>query len=41
MLKIYVGKYRDRSTIVKVVGPQEFNLPKSVVDIVYAQHLCW
>ena len=40
-LSIYVGKYRDKSTIVKVVGPQEFNLPKSVVDIVYAQHLCW
>ena len=40
-LSIYVGKYRDKSTIVKVVGPQEFNLPKSVVDIVYAQNLCW
>ncbi|KAK3089717.1 hypothetical protein FSP39_005846 [Pinctada imbricata] len=34
-------KYRDKSAVVKALGPQEFNLPKSVVDIVYAQHLCW
>ncbi|XP_062594473.1 transmembrane channel-like protein 7 [Saccostrea cucullata] len=34
-------KYRDRSKIVKFIGPQEFDLPKSVVDIIYAQNLCW
>ena len=34
-------KYRDRFKIVKFIGPQEFDLPKSVVDIIYAQNLCW
>lgn len=34
-------KYRDRFKLVRLVGPQEFDLAKSVVDIIYAQNLCW
>lgn len=34
-------KYGKTSKLVKLVGPQEFDLPQSVVDIIYTQSICW
>ncbi|GAB1599942.1 transmembrane channel-like protein 7 [Argonauta hians] len=35
------GCGRFFSRVMKVVGPQEFQLPQNVLDIVYLQSLCW
>ncbi|CAI9726297.1 transmembrane channel 7 isoform X1 [Octopus vulgaris] len=32
---------RGLSRVIKFVGPQEFELPQNVLDIVYLQSLCW
>ncbi|XP_078317211.1 transmembrane channel-like protein 7 isoform X3 [Crassostrea virginica] len=34
-------RYGQTSKLVKLVGPQEFDLPQSVVDIIYTQSICW
>ncbi|KAK3091066.1 hypothetical protein FSP39_016869 [Pinctada imbricata] len=34
-------RYNEKSKLIKLVGPQEFDLPQSVVDIIYTQILCW
>ncbi|XP_050394549.1 transmembrane channel-like protein 7 isoform X3 [Patella vulgata] len=33
-------KYKDKK-IIELIGEQEFDLPKNVLDIVYSQTLCW
>ncbi|XP_071128742.1 transmembrane channel-like protein 7 isoform X1 [Mytilus edulis] len=38
---IVYRKFKDKSKVIKMVGPQEFDLTQSVVDIVYSQNICW
>lgn len=38
---IIYRKFKDKSKLVKMIGPQEFDLTQSVVDIVYSQNICW
>ncbi|XP_063445690.1 transmembrane channel-like protein 7 isoform X2 [Mytilus trossulus] len=38
---IVYRKFKDKSKLIKMVGPQEFDLTQSVVDIVYSQNICW
>ncbi|KAL5018334.1 hypothetical protein ScPMuIL_004056 [Solemya velum] len=39
--KIIYKRFHEKVKLVKLVGQQEFDLPKSVLDIVYGQALCW
>lgn len=34
-------KLKDKFKLIKLIGPQEFDLTQSVVDIVYSQNICW
>lgn len=38
--RMLIAKY-SQSKIAKLVGEQEFDLPKHVLDVVYSQTLCW
>ena len=38
--RMLIAKY-SKSKIAKLVGEQEFDLPKHVLDVVYSQTLCW
>lgn len=38
---IMYRKFKDKSKVIKMIGPQEFDLTQSVVDIVYSQNICW
>jgi hypothetical protein len=33
--------FKDKLKLIKMIGPQEFDLTQSVVDIVYSQNICW
>ncbi|XP_052071142.1 transmembrane channel-like protein 7 [Mytilus californianus] len=39
--RIIYKKFHNTNKLVNMVGQQEFNLPKVVLDIVYSQTLCW
>lgn len=34
-------RYGSSTWLFKIVGPQPFDLPQSVVDIIYSQNICW
>ncbi|XP_074647256.1 transmembrane channel-like protein 7 [Tubulanus polymorphus] len=36
-----VSRLEDKSKLIKWLGKEEFDIPKNVLDIVYAQVLCW
>lgn len=38
--RMLIAKY-SQSKVAKLVGEQEFDLPKHVLDVVYSQTLCW
>jgi len=38
--RMLIAKY-SKSKVAKLVGEQEFDLPKHVLDVVYSQTLCW
>ncbi|KAJ9595243.1 hypothetical protein L9F63_013453 [Diploptera punctata] len=38
--RMLIAKY-SKSKIAKLIGEQEFELPKHVLDVVYSQTLCW
>lgn len=38
--RMLIAKY-SKSKVAKLVGEQEFDLPKHVLDVVYTQTLCW
>ncbi|XP_071132214.1 transmembrane channel-like protein 7 isoform X2 [Mytilus edulis] len=39
--RIIYKKFHNTNKLVNMVGQQEFDLPKVVLDIVYSQTLCW
>ncbi|XP_071107744.1 transmembrane channel-like protein 7 isoform X1 [Haliotis cracherodii] len=39
--RVVVQKLSKRFKLIKLIGEQEFDLPKNVLDIVYSQTLCW
>jgi hypothetical protein len=39
--RLIYDRYGNTVGIVKRLGPQEFDLPQNVIDIIYSQTLCW
>lgn len=39
--RLIFDKFKDRFKIINLIGRPEFDLPKSVLDLVYSQTLCW
>ncbi len=39
--RFIVNRYENKYKLVRVVGHQEFEIPKNVLDLVYTQTLCW
>ncbi|XP_060592581.1 transmembrane channel-like protein 7 [Ruditapes philippinarum] len=39
--RLIYDRYGNTVGIVKKLGPQEFDLPQNVIDIIYSQTLCW
>ncbi|XP_046366609.2 transmembrane channel-like protein 7 isoform X3 [Haliotis rufescens] len=39
--RLVVHKFSNRFKLIQLIGEQEFDLPKNVLDIVYSQTLCW
>lgn len=39
--RLLYNRLGESNTLVKKIGPQDFNLPQNVIDIIYSQTLCW
>lgn len=39
--RLLYNKFGQTVAVIKKIGPQEFDLPQSVIDIIYSQTLCW
>jgi len=39
--RLIYNKFSEKYRVVKKIGPQDFNLPQNVIDIIYSQTLCW
>lgn len=39
--RLIYDRYGQTVGLVKKLGPQEFDLPQNVIDIIYSQTLCW
>ncbi|KAL4239706.1 ion transport [Mactra antiquata] len=39
--RLLYNRYGATVTIIKKIGPQDFDLPQNVIDIIYSQTLCW
>lgn len=39
--RLLYNKYGQTVAVIKKIGPQEFDLPQNVIDIIYSQTLCW
>ena len=39
--RLLYNRYGSTVALIKKLGPQEFDLPQNVIDIIYSQTLCW
>lgn len=41
IIRLVYQRFHERYKVVNMMGQQEFDLPKAVLDLVYTQTLCW
>lgn len=41
IIRLVYQRFHERFKVVNMMGQQEFDLPKAVLDLVYTQTLCW